>query len=43
MEFYFEPWEVGMFKKSQGKLIPDVCSNQDISHLTDCFFFFTDI
>ena len=36
MEFYFESWEVGMFKKSQGKLMSAVTK---IFLIQQTFFF----
>ena len=39
MEFYFESWEVGMFKKSQGKLMSAVTK---IFLIQQTFFFFTE-
>ena len=41
MEFYFESWEVGMFKESQGKLMSVVTKIFLIQKTV--FFFFTDI
>ena len=41
MEFYFESWEVGMFEKSQGKLI-SVATKIFLIQQT-VFFFFKDI
>ena len=40
MEFYFESWEVGMFQKSQGKLMSVVTK---IFLIRQTVFFFTDI
>ena len=40
MEFYFESWEVGMYKKSQGKLMSVVTK---IFLIQQTVFFFTDI
>ena len=39
MEFYFESWEVGMFEKSQGKLMSAVTK---IFLIQQTFFFFTE-
>ena len=38
MEFYFESWEVGMYKKSQGKLMSVVTK---IFLIRQTVFFFT--
>ena len=40
MEFYFESWEVGMYKKSQGKLMSVVTK---MFLIQQTVFFFTDI
>ena len=40
MEFYFESWVVGMFQKSQGKLMSVVTK---IFLIRQTVFFFTDI
>ena len=40
MEFYFESWEVGMFQKSQGKLMSVVTK---IFLIRQTVFFSTDI
>ena len=40
MKFYFESWEVGIFKKSQGKLMSVVTK---IFLIRQTVFFFTDI
>ena len=37
MEFYFESWEVGMFEKSQGKLMSAVTK---IFLIQQTFFFY---